>query len=403
MAPAAADSGIGDYYAWRRQSLAVGPQRVEVFTKPGAPGYAETDFPSLLIAEHVQAAEGKRVLVANSVSGVGGVAIALLDPSITLTLTDSNVVGVEAAAKTVAAGKLTARVIASSAGSHLADDEQFDTIAARLPKGKIISLRTIWNAFERLRPNGTFYLAGGNDEGIKTYLKHAAELFGNLTVIDYQKGSRIAVCRKPEAVTAVPEAFQSEEVTSHDFHRFTTTVRGRELTICSRPGVFSWDRLDDATAVLLEKIEIDPDDTVLDLGCGSGAIGMVAASIASRGSAVLVDVDIDAVDSASATVHANGVANATVQASDALAAVRNQRFTAVLTNPPFHLGKNTDYAMVQAFMQGAAAVLEPTGRMDLVANKFLPYEKYIATFFGAYEIVHQDNRFKVIRATKPRA
>lgn len=391
-----------DYYAWQTRVLLPGRQRIDVVTKPGAPGFSEIDYPSLLIAEHVQPAEGKRVLVANTASGIGGIALALRAPAVAATIMDSNVVAVEAATRTASLNKVEARVLAGSAGSHLGDDELFDTIAIRLPKGKIVSLRTVWDAFQRLRPGGTLYLAGANDEGIKTYLGNAEELFGNLIIVDYQKGSRIGALTKGVTPADVPAAFRSSEVTSRDFHRYGIVVRGHELTICSRPGVFSWDRLDDATAMLLEHIAIDPADRILDLGCGSGAIGAVAARLAPQGRAVLIDVDIDAVDSAQATVETNGISNATVLPSDAVSAVRDQRFSAVITNPPFHLGKNTDYDMVHAFMRGAASVLEPSGRLYLVANKFLPYEKHIAVAFGAYEIVHQDRRFKVILAKSPR-
>ena len=45
----------------------------------------------------------------------------------------------------------------------------------------------------------------------------------------------------------------------------------------ARPGVFSWDRLDAGSEALLAAMAIEPTDQVLDLGCGSGVVGAVAA------------------------------------------------------------------------------------------------------------------------------
>ncbi|MDR7568114.1 MAG: methyltransferase, partial [Armatimonadota bacterium] len=60
-------------------------------------------------------------------------------------------------------------------------------------------------------------------------------------------------------------------------------------------GVFSHGAVDRGTRLLLEALEVRPEDEILDVGCGYGVIGLVAAAQASRGRAVLVDINERAV------------------------------------------------------------------------------------------------------------
>ena len=58
---------------------------------------------------------------------------------------------------------------------------------------------------------------------------------------------------------------------------YDLAIAGESFRIASLPGVFSHDRLDEGTAFLLANVRVHPDERVLDIGCGWGAIGLVAA------------------------------------------------------------------------------------------------------------------------------
>src|SRR5205823_946781 len=58
------------------------------------------------------------------------------------------------------------------------------------------------------------------------------------------------------------------------------------LVIVSRPGVFGYGRLDDGARALTEVMEIGPGDAVLDIGCGAGAVGILAGLRAGAGGSV---------------------------------------------------------------------------------------------------------------------
>ena len=69
-------------------------------------------------------------------------------------------------------------------------------------------------------------------------------------------------------------------------------------------------------------------------------------------------------------------------------------------NPPFHTGKETTSSLGQAFIDKAAKILKPGGDLYLVANNHLPYEFQLKHLFSSFELVKQENGFKVIHATK---
>ena len=173
---------------------------------------------------------------------------------------------------------------------------------------------------------------------------------------------------------------------------------GQSYAVCSRPGVFSWDRLDRGTQMLLEALEVAPGETVLDLGCGYGIVGLVAAEKA--GTVYLVDADAEAVESARRTVALHGRSNCRVVAGDGVAAVDSVSFDVVATNPPFHQGKATDLDLVQRWIRDIANVLRPGGRLYLVANRFLRYEDTLRAALTSVEAVCSDSRFKVLRAER---
>jgi 16S rRNA G1207 methylase RsmC len=80
----------------------------------------------------------------------------------------------------------------------------------------------------------------------------------------------------------------------YTLRRFVVEAHGHSVTVVGKPGAWSWDQLDSGTAALLEVAEVRPDDVVLDLGCGTGAIGAAAALQTSRGRATLIDCNVAA-------------------------------------------------------------------------------------------------------------
>ena len=76
--------------------------------------------------------------------------------------------------------------------------------------------------------------------------------------------------------------------------RIALNLRDFDLHFETQAGVFSYRELDEGTRLLIDAMRVSPTAKVLDLGCGWGAIGIVAAKLATKGHVTLVDSDIRA-------------------------------------------------------------------------------------------------------------
>jgi 16S rRNA (guanine1207-N2)-methyltransferase len=174
-------------------------------------------------------------------------------------------------------------------------------------------------------------------------------------------------------------------------------LRGFDLRFETLPGVFSHREIDTGTRLLVEAMKVSPTARVLDLGCGYGVIGIVAAKLASRGHAVLVDSDIRATRLAQRNLELNLIDNAEVILGDGVHDLPpRSRFEVVASNPPTHSGRE----VLDDMVDGAYHVLRPRGSLYLVINRLLSLRRQVESVFGNSEVVARDKGFVVIRAVK---
>ncbi|HEU5114770.1 MAG TPA: methyltransferase, partial [Candidatus Paceibacterota bacterium] len=74
-------------------------------------------------------------------------------------------------------------------------------------------------------------------------------------------------------------------------------------------------------------------------------------------------------------------------------------FDLIVSNPPFHKGIDTDYSFIDKLARDAKRHLSPGGAVYIVANSFLSYERIMEKSIGPTEVVANDGKFKVIKAT----
>lgn len=157
--------------------------------------------------------------------------------------------------------------------------------------------------------------------------------------------------------------FTGQPQATSDPAEFTVVLRGREFRFRTDASVFSKDRVDFGSRLLIDTVTLQSDDVVLDLGCGWGPIGVVAAAFVPKGKTYLVDVNERAVGLAQYNLVHNGLAGrAEVRLGDGTAPVQGIAFTKVLLNPPVRAGKAVIYRLVDE----AYAALAPGGSIWVV-------------------------------------
>ncbi len=177
------------------------------------------------------------------------------------------------------------------------------------------------------------------------------------------------------------------------------------VEITTLPGVFSRKKLDDGTALLLDYLRALPGPTearVLDFGCGAGVIGAVVKRWWPSAHVTLVDANALALAATQRTLAANNLAGENVRllaadvfAFEEAANAPPNGYTHILSNPPFHSGVQTDYHAVEEFLRGVAHQLAPSGRLTIVANRFLPYEALLAEHIGPPTVAVATSRYRI--------
>jgi 16S rRNA (guanine1207-N2)-methyltransferase len=178
---------------------------------------------------------------------------------------------------------------------------------------------------------------------------------------------------------------------------FSESLRGFDLRFETQVGVFSHGELDTGTRQLIEAMRISPTAHVLDLGCGYGAIGVVAAKLAIRGHVTLIDSDIRATRLAERNLKLNDVENAEVVLGDGFRDLPPKaRYDVIVSNPPTHSGRE----VLDEMVAGAYKALKPRGQLYLVINRLLSLRREVEQVFGNSTTAAREKGFVVIRAVK---
>lgn len=194
--------------------------------------------------------------------------------------------------------------------------------------------------------------------------------------------------------------YTSNPGTPHQRKLLLVAVGDQNLTLNSDAGVFSKNSLDYGSKVLIEAMDIAQEDEVLDVGCGYGPIGLIAAKKAKQGHVTMVDVNSRAVELAKENATLNKISNVTILESDLFSALKEeQRFDVVLTNPPIRAGK----VVVHAIFEGAFDRLKDGGSLWVVIQKKqgAPSAKAkLESLFNSVEEITKDKGYRIFKATK---
>ena len=175
---------------------------------------------------------------------------------------------------------------------------------------------------------------------------------------------------------------------------FHTVKNDLDLNLKQYSGVFSSEKVDPATQVLLEHIPATSDsDNVLDLACGNGVIAAYIQKQNPKTQLAVLDDNFLAIASAKLNL---GKENINYHWSDTVTACRDQKFDLILCNPPFHFEyENTIDISLQLFKEAKNA-LKQNGAFYIVANTHLNYRTHLIKLFKEVSQVTESGKFEVI-------
>ncbi|MEZ5384281.1 MAG: methyltransferase [Prosthecobacter sp.] len=263
-------------------------------------------------------------------------------------------------------------------------DPQRDLMVADIARG-----------YDHLAPGGTLMVSQHNDAGAKRCQQHLVNVAGEAQVMS-KHHSRVVWVVKDESKPWNQEMLQQWR----DGAAMRRILDGR---FWSRPGLFSWDRIDEGSALLAEHLPKTLRGNVADLGCGWGFLSdHLLRECHDIDSLDIYDADADCFECARRNL---GLVMTKIKAKphwqDATVAIGSRRFDAIVMNPPFHEGKHADSLIGLKFIATAAQALRSHGDLWLVANRQLPYENLLNETFASVEKIIESGNFKVIHASHP--
>ena len=174
-------------------------------------------------------------------------------------------------------------------------------------------------------------------------------------------------------------------------------IGGRCIRLCSCGGIFSKDRVDRGTIVLLTSLILPEKGKVLDMGCGCGVIGTAIASMRPKLRVTMVDVNPLAVKLAVENIEDNEIPNAEAFQSDLYSNLDDRLFDTIVSNPPLAAG----YKVIFPLIEGAADHLKQGGSLQLVLRKGVnAIPKRMKEVFGNVELSSRQSGYKVFRSIK---
>lgn len=253
------------------------------------------------------------------------------------------------------------------------------------PPGTLERRYVLALALRALAPGGSLIALAPKDKG-GSRLESELAVFGCEVVGDSRAHHRIARVIRPVALTGLEHA-----IAEGGLRHYPATQ------LWTQPGVFSWDRIDEGSALLLTHLPMFAGHGA-DLGCGMGVLARAVLQSPKVTSLACVELDRRALAAAQKNI-------TDPRAQFTWADVRHATLPAsgcdfIVMNPPFHEVGIENQALGLAFIARAAELLKPGGTLWCVANRHLPYERELAMHFTSVSEIAQASGYKVIRAEK---
>ena len=265
------------------------------------------------------------------------------------------------------------------------EPESCDGLVMRAPPNTVERRHEIALALRALRVGAALAILAPRDKG-GSRLSDELEAFG-VTVSDQPKRHhRICTGERPAVLHGIDDAIAEGAL------RFVP-----ELNLSSQPGLFSWDRFDIGSAVLIEVLP-ELHGRVGDFGCGYGLLSLAALRSPEVTDVIGFDLDRRAIAAARANIRDPRFKAVWIDLAAKGAGVSD--LDAIVMNPPFHRAGIEDQNLGITLIGRAAESLRKGGVLWLTANRHLPYEAVLKARFRNVTTVTEAEGFKVVRALK---
>jgi len=233
-------------------------------------------------------------------------------------------------------------------------------------------------------------MACANNHGAKSYESSLKTLAGGVSSSSKSK-CRIFSARKSVSLNSelADQWIEDAKPRSVDSHG-----------LIAQPGLFSWEKPDIGSQLLLKHLPDAITGTGMDLCCGYGLLSAhLLVNNPDIKSLYMIEADRLALHCAEANTE-NWKAKVEPHWLDAATEPLPLKLDWIVCNPPFHTGQTRDVDLGQTIIANACKSLKRGCKLYMVANRKLPYEAVLDRMLMGHQTVTQADGFKVIEATK---
>ena len=144
--------------------------------------------------------------------------------------------------------------------------------------------------------------------------------------------------------------------------KISQNIKGINFEFYTSSGVFSKDKIDAGTLALAQNAIIKRNSKVLDIGCGIGVLGIVAAKL-SDADVVMTDINKRAVMLTKKNLELNN-AKAEIYHGNLYEKIKDDDFDIIISNPPQSAGKEVCFELIE----DAKKHLKQNGNLQIVAR-----------------------------------
>ena len=267
----------------------------------------------------------------------------------------------------------------------------FDLVLIKVPKTLALLEHQLIRLHPHLLPTSRIILAGMIKALPPSIWKLLERLVGPTTTALAKKKARL-IFASPDPKLAIPASpypvcYQLED---------------SDYLISNHANVFSRDNLDIGTRFFLQHLPVRPNACdIIDLGCGNGLLGLIAAERNPAATVHFVDESFMAVASAQENFYRafGQTRNATFNVGDGLNDFESATADLILCNPPFHQQHTVGDQIAVSLFKQSRKVLRKGGELWVIGNRHLNYHIQLDRLFGRHSVVAVNAKFVILKAT----
>jgi len=268
-----------------------------------------------------------------------------------------------------------------------------DCVLLKIPKTLALLEHQLYALRPILHHDSRIFAAGMTRNIHNSTLELFETILGPTTTTRARKKSRLILVERDHSINEGQSQFP-------DYYELQVD---RDYRIVNHASLFSRDRLDQGSQLLIEHMPIGEQyKQIVDLGCGNGVLGIIAASLNPAANLLFCDESHMAIASARENFqHAFAQARSVeFRVDDCLRSVAADSQNLVLINPPFHQQHSVGDAIAWNMFKDAQRVLVAGGELRLVGNRHLAYHAKLKKLFGNCETIAADSKFVILSSIK---